>query len=133
MKIFKLFLNSIAIFIMASCSFEKSGQTTNDIIVEINFGENKSTIQKKVEWKNGITALEALQHIALVETYPVAHHVFVTSIDSIKGKRGVMAWYYNVNGKPPKVLAINKLIHQGDTILWMYKKDICSATVDNFK
>ena len=55
----------------------------------------------------------------------------VTTINNAKGKRGEKGWYYKVNGESPGVIAINKMVNPGDTITWIYKNDICSATVDS--
>ncbi len=132
MKIFKTIIYSLAIIFMASCSNDKSGQLTGDITVEINYGAHKEK-QKTIAWKPEITALEALQYAATIETHPVSNFVFVTSIDNVKGERGVTAWYYKINGKSPDKLAINTILNPGDTITWIYKKDVCSASVDNCK
>ena len=46
------------------------------------------------------------------------------------GERGKTAWYYKVNGLPAKLLAMDNILSPGDTLQWVYKKDVCSITVD---
>lgn len=99
------------------------------VTVEINYGEQKETETIQVECPESMTALEALQHAANVQTHPVANFVFVVGINGLEGVRGQMAWYYTVNGEKPK-LAINQTVKAGDTISWRYVKDVCSCTVD---
>lgn len=100
------------------------------VIVELNFGENSETKQVEVAWRDGLTALEALMHAADISTHPIGNYVFVTSIDGVKGERGVMAWYYKINGQSTQKLAIWQPVQPNDTITWLYVKDVCSATVD---
>lgn len=101
------------------------------LTIEINYGENSRTIN--TPWEEGLTALEALQHVATIETHPVNEYVFVTSIDSVKGIRGIKGWYYKVNSKSPEKLAINQLVNAGDTITWIFKEDVCSGKVNGSK
>ena len=107
--------------------------TLSTVKVEINYGEVKEARTIDVPWESGMTVLDALMHAANVSTHPVDNYVFVVAIDSVEGKRGVMAWYYEVNGKHPKELAITHKVKAGDTITWLYTKDVCSATVDGKK
>lgn len=99
------------------------------VTVEINYGELKAAETILVECPETMTALEALQHAANVQTHPVANFVFVVGINGVEGIRGDMAWYYTVNGEKP-TLAINQTVKPGDTISWRYVKDVCSCTVD---
>lgn len=107
--------------------------TPSTVKVEINYGEVKEASTIDVPWESGMTVLDALMHVSNVSTHPVGSYVFVVAIDSVEGKRGVMAWYYEVNGKHPKELAITNKVKAGDTITWLYTKDVCSATVDGKK
>ena len=111
---------------------EKQGANNSLLTIEIDYGaNNQRTIS--TEWEAGLTALEALQHVATVETHPVGQYVFVTTIDSVKGVRGSTAWYYTINGEPTKKLAINKTVSPADTIRWIYKTDVCSGSVEKGK
>jgi hypothetical protein len=71
-----------------------------------------------------------LQYVANVETHLLGDKVFVSSVDNVKGERGVMGWYYEINHKPAKTLAINATLKNNDVITWIYREDICSKTVD---
>jgi hypothetical protein len=111
-----------------------SGKTNHSTVtIELNYGADKEIRKIEVPWEKGMTVLEALEHAANVSTHPVGNYVFVVSIDGVEGKRGVMAWYYKVNGEHPKELAITNKVKAGDTITWLYTKDVCSATVDGKK
>lgn len=103
------------------------------VTVVIDYGEVKPQETKTVEWSEGMTALTALQHCADVETHPVQEYVFVRSINGVQLTRGEMAWYYQVNGERSTVLALKKMVKDGDTVTWMYKKDVCSPKVDQPK
>ncbi len=131
MKTNILLIISIVILIITSNTSELFAQKTEYITIEVNYGDEKETKTKKIEWKEGMTALEALQYSSTVTSHPVSIFVFVTSIDGVVGKRGKTAWYYKINRESAEELAINTKIKAGDVITWIYKKDICSGTVDN--
>ena len=99
--------------------------------VVVDYGEEKNMKQIGIQIPHQITALEALQYVSTVETHPVGKYVFVSSIDSVKTEIGINAWYYKVNGESPGVLAINNMLHDEDTVKWIYKTDVCSKTAEN--
>jgi hypothetical protein len=108
----------------------KQSNSEINVTVQINYGTYRTMRDTIIKANAGITALEALQYISSVETHPKGKYVFVTAIDSVKGVRGVMAWYYEVNKKSTKKLAINQPLQDGDVVTWIYKTDVCSAAVD---
>ena len=103
------------------------------VTVEINYGEQRTQRDTVIKAHAGITALEALQYASSVETHPKGGHVFVASVDSVRGERGVKAWYYTVNRQSTKKLAINQPLQDGDVVTWIYKTDVCSCKVDGHK
>ncbi len=123
----RVLILSILIFTFVSTKI-LSGQTIN-ITVEIDFGNGKEIISKEVSKEQNITALETLQLAATVETHVVGSYVFVTGINNIKANYGKTAWYYKVNGKSAKTLAINNKLKDGDVVRWILKEDVCSKTV----
>lgn len=118
----KKWLSILIVFFVLSC---QSRQTT--VIVKITDTFSGNSKEVKVTGKNKLTALEALQYAATVETHPVGNYVFVTSIDSLKAEKFNTAWYYKIKGKSPGVLAINRMVKEGDTIEWIFTRDNCSA------
>lgn len=119
---------------MFSCNIETKKTLDNSnftVKLIVDYGDSKENLEKDITVQRQLTALEALQHASNVETHPVGKHVFVRSIDNVETIRGVKAWYYKVNGESPGLLAINNKLNDGDTICWIYKKDVCSHTVDN--
>lgn len=108
-----------------------SGSSDFTAKVIVDFGGERSLKETNIKVNRQLTALEALQYAAVVETHTVGEYVFVSSVDSVQSIRGKKAWYYKVNGESPKVLAINNHLSDGDTLLWIYKTDVCSPTVDN--
>lgn len=100
------------------------------ITVEIDYGNNRPSRTVETSSEKGRTALEVLQAVATVETHPVNQYVFVTAIDKVEGKRGEMAWYYEVDGKSADKLAYSNVIGDAKRIKWTYKKDVCSEKVD---
>jgi hypothetical protein len=100
------------------------------VTVGIDYGGKRQSRETEAPWKEGTTALEALESIALVQTDQVDNYVFVTSIDDVKGKRGDMAWYYEINGKHADILAYEYELNKGDTTKWVYTQDVCSPRVD---
>lgn len=133
MKITNFLFGVLVLLITPNCTSKNTVKVNGSVFVKINYGADKQTRKAELKWENGMTVLTALLHTAKVETHTVGPYVFVTSIDSVNGVRGIKAWYYNVNGKHPKVLAINNLIFPGDTILWLFTKDVCSGKVDSCK
>ncbi len=110
-----------------------SSPSTKTVVVEVDFGNRKELKSVSLKWEPSLTALEALQKVAEVKTHPVGDYVFVTEIDQVESERGKMAWYYTINGKSPKQLAISQPVKAGDTIRWRYVKDVCSEKVDGTK
>jgi hypothetical protein len=124
-------LFSIILLFFTILSTDVFSQTEKiNINVEIDFGKGKELLTKEVSKEQNITALEALQLTTTVETHTVSNFVFVTSINNVKAKQGKTAWYYKVNGKSAKTLAINNKLKDGDVVRWILKEDVCSRTVD---
>ena len=119
----------VNIFFLVLAYTSAFSQEKQTIKVEIDFGKGKEILTKEVSKEQNITALEALQLAATVETHAVGSYVFVTSINNTKAKKGKTAWYYKVNGKSPKVLAINNELKNGDVVRWVFKQDVCSKKV----
>lgn len=105
-------------------------QEVKNIVIEINYGDVRSSRTIEVPSVKGRTALEALQTVATVETHPISGYVVVTSIDGVKGERGDMAWYYTVDGKSADKVAYSKVLDDTSHVKWGYKKDVCSGKVD---
>ncbi|MBC8555080.1 MAG: DUF4430 domain-containing protein [Candidatus Brocadiales bacterium] len=113
----------LAVFCVTVCASEK-------MKVDIDYGGVHETREAEAQWKEGATALEVLQSVSQVETHQVNDHIFVTSIDGVKGKRRDKAWYYEINGKCADKLAFQRVLHKDDSTMWIYKQDVCSPTVD---
>lgn len=101
-----------------------------EVTVKIDYGQNKPVETVRVEWHEGMTAMDALQKCATIETYPAKGYVFVSSINGIRNVLGDNAWYYKVNGTSPGKTSFRLIIKSGDTIEWNYTKDVCSPKVD---
>jgi ABC-type Fe3+-hydroxamate transport system substrate-binding protein len=130
MKLLKFLLSILPVLLfMAGCA-QKQSEVQPDpqatVRVIINFDEKKPEKKVAVSWREGFTALRALQHAATISTYPVGDYVFVTEIDGIKSERGEMAWYYTVNDEATRNLAINYNVEPDDVITWNFRKDVCS-------
>ncbi|HOO85221.1 MAG TPA: DUF4430 domain-containing protein [Prolixibacteraceae bacterium] len=102
----------------------------DSINVYIDFGGESENIEKTVNFESDITALVALLHVATVQTHPINDFVFVDEINGVENIKGKNAWYFTVNGKPAKTLAINCNLAKGDVVKWIYKKDVCSKTIE---
>lgn len=109
-------------------------QSQKDVVtVVVDYGGLQPERIIEVRWQEGYTAMRALQHAARIETYALGNYVFVTSIDGVKGERGVKGWYYTLNGNAATALAIHAQVQSGDVIRWIFKDDVCSARVDGVK
>lgn len=128
----KFLILLLPFFLFVSCTGNKrESLSETKVNIIINDGLNTSISQLLIHQKRDYSVLELLQKVAIVETHPVGDYVFVSSINDVHGERGKTAWYYKINGKSPKVLAINnKDISSGDTINWIFKEDVCSGKVD---
>jgi hypothetical protein len=109
------------------CAVACAGESVN---VRIDYGSAHQSREAEAQWKEGITALEALQSVAQVETHQADDYVFVTSIDGVKGMRGGMAWYYEINGKRADRLAYERVLNKDESTRWIYTRDVCSPKVD---
>ena len=98
------------------------------VLVEFN-GANHN-IEQEVEYTENMSALDALMYVTTVQTHPVAGYVFVDAINNTFNIKGCNAWYFTVNNIPSQVLAISKTLEPGDTVQWIYKKDVCSKTIE---
>ena len=123
----------ILAFSLAGQGKQKRPTALKPIIVEIIFDNEHEARRVEVACDKTITALEALQKVAEVKTHPLGPYVFVTEIDDVKAERGKMAWYYKINRKSPKYLAISQPVNPGDTVSWRFVKDVCSEKVDGCK
>ncbi len=134
---FKLLALPLAIAILsASCSSTKETEKNKSVSlkIEIDYGGIPGAVQKDLVWTHGNpTALEAVQAVAKVNTRPIGKYIFVSSIDGIETRRREKAWYYTVNGKSPGKLAVWNELKDGDTVRWIYKKDVCSPKIDGSK
>jgi hypothetical protein len=133
MKLFLKLTTIILLFFAGVCFPVKADNPKKDVVIVINYGKERAPKQFSMEWSNNLTALDALQSVIPVETHPVGKYIIVTSIDGVKGERGVMAWYYTINGKSVGKVAYSQLVSVGDTIQWNYTKDVCSGKVDCVK
>ena len=89
-------------------------------------GGLKKSRKEEIVWKQCITALEALQSVAKIETKQAGEFIFVNSIDGVEGKKGDKAWYSDVNGKRATSFAYKCILNEGDRMRWEYTKDVCS-------
>ncbi|NUO08952.1 MAG: DUF4430 domain-containing protein [Candidatus Brocadia sp.] len=125
MKHLKKVLGIVIFFVILPTAYSAS----RDVTIEINYGGMQQNREVKVAWKQGVTALEALQSVATVETRKVGEFLLVVSIDGVEGKRGDMAWYYDLNGKHATSVANKYILHEGDHMKWEYTKDVCTPKV----
>ncbi len=117
----------------ASAKPTMGGAKNKQVTVEINFGDVKDMKTVTIDCGKKLTALEALQLAADVETHPLGQYIFVAAIDKVISTRGNMAWYYKINGENSTKLAMSQAVKAGDVITWRYVKDVCSCTVDGKK
>lgn len=122
-------LQLIALSLLLPLAVLAQGKVT----VVIDYAGLKPAETKTVEWREGMTALVALQSVAEVMTHPIKDYIFVKSINGLEQIRGEKAWYYTVNDEKSKELAVTNVLKSGDVMTWIYKTDICSATVDGPK
>ena len=122
MKHLKRILGIFVIFVLLPAAYGAS----QNITIEIDYGGLQQSRKVEIKWKQGITALEALQSVAQIEPKQIGEFILVTSIDSIKGQSGTNAWYYNINGKRATSFANKCILNEGDRMRWEYTKDVCS-------
>ena len=74
---------------------------------------------------DGATALQLLQKVARVTTKQVGTFLFVRSVDGVKGEPGKMGWFYAVDGRPAKELAVIRKMDGAATMRWYYAVEAC--------
>ncbi len=114
----------------AHSTITQGNKDGKNIVVEIDYGSVRPMRQAQIPCVEGNTALDVLQKAAKVKTHSVRQKIFVSAVDGVEGKRGEMAWYYAINGKPARMLACSNVLKAGDSVRWTYKKDVCSGNVD---
>lgn len=117
----------VFVFLTVLCAVACAGEHIN---VGIDYSGVHETREAETLWTEGVTALDVLQSVAQVETHQVNDYIFVTSIDGVKGMRGGMAWYYEVNGKRADKLAYVRVLNKNDSTRWIYTQDVCSPKID---
>lgn len=122
MKHLKRILGIFVIFVLLPAAYGAS----QNITVEIDYGGLQQSRKLEIAWKQGITALEALQSVAKIETRKIGEHLLVTSIDGVEGQIGAKVWYYNINDKRATSFAYKCILNEGDRMRWEYTKDVCS-------
>lgn len=118
---------SLAVFLLLS--FSSFSEDINTVTVLVEFNGVEKNITEQVQFIDEITALEALMHVAKVQTHPAGGYVFVDAVNNSFNKKGENAWYYKINGEFAKQLAIHQPLVSGDTLTWIYKQDVCSKTI----
>lgn len=91
---------------------------------ELLYNPDSVTVSKNGKW--GLTALGALHATGLVYTY-TNNGSFVQSIAG-QANTGMKGWMYSVNGASPAVPACDRLVSEGDRVIWWYSNDIVSAS-----
>ncbi|KKO20652.1 MAG: hypothetical protein DCC43_12730 [Candidatus Brocadia sp.] len=99
------------------------------VTVEVDYGGLHQNRKVEIQWKRGITALEALQAVAKVESEYKEEYFLVTSIDNVVGRVGDKVWYYDINGKHATSFANKCILKEGDHVKWKYATDVCSRTI----
>jgi len=122
MKHLKRILGIFVIFVLLPAA---SGASQN-VTVEIDYGGLQQSRKVEITWKQGITALEALQSVAKIETKQAGEFILVNSIDGVEGQSGAKAWYYDINGKRATSFANKCILNEDDHVRWTYTKDVCS-------
>lgn len=122
MKHLKRILVIFVIFVLLPAAYGAS----QNITVEIDYGGRQQSRKVEITWKQGITALEALQSVAKIETKQADEFILVNSIDSVEGQSGARVWYYDINGKRATSVANKCILGQDDYMKWEYTKDVCS-------
>ena len=122
MKHLKRILGIFVIFVLLPAAYGAS----QNITVEIDYGGLQQSRKVEITWKQGITALEALQSVAKIETKQAGEFILVTSIDGVEGQSGAKAWYYDINGKRATSFANKCILNEDDHVRWTYTKDVCS-------
>lgn len=125
----KRILGIFIVFVLLPATYGASQHVT----VEIDYGGLQQSRKVEIPWKQGITALEALQSVAKVETQKQEEHFLVISIDTIVMKTGNRAWYYNINGKRATSFANQCILSAGDSMRWEYTKDVCTHNKEDQK
>ncbi|MBI5307640.1 MAG: DUF4430 domain-containing protein [Planctomycetes bacterium] len=97
-----------------------------NVTVEIDYGGLQQNRKVDIKWKQGITALDALQSAAQTETRLIGERLLVTSIDGVEGQVGIKVWYYRINDKSATLFADKCILNEDDCMRWTYTKDICS-------
>ena len=116
---------SLTVTESASSSTGGSGGCTVNIAVvgrngELLYGPGAVTVSKDGRW--GLTALGALEATGLPYE---EDNGFVKSIAG-QANSGMNGWMYKVNGSVPTVSASQKIVRDGDQVIWWYSMDINS-------
>jgi len=122
MKHLKRIVGIFVIFVLLPAAYGAS----QNITVEIDYGGLQQSRKVEIAWKQDITALEALQSVAKIETKQIGEFILVNSIDSVEGQSGARVWYYDINDKRATSFANKRILNEEDHMRWTYTEDVCS-------
>ncbi|MDH3717511.1 MAG: DUF4430 domain-containing protein [Planctomycetota bacterium] len=97
---------------------------TESIRVSFDFGGEATAQQREVEWRDGMTVLDAL--LALEASGIVVQHrgqgsrAFVESVNGVKNRGAGPNWLYYVNDKKADRSAGAYPLQKRDVVLWKY-------------
>lgn len=116
------------VLVLAFISLVGQAKEPKKVAIEITYeDESHPPLKIETDWREGLSALEALQFVAEVKTHPLGEYVFVSAINGVEGAPNKSVWYYRINGVPATKIAINQPLKNGDVLTWIYKSDVCSA------
>lgn len=94
------------------------------VYIDIRFGDdNYSNHSYKIDWKEGLTVMDALQSLVPVKTYPIDNkYIFICSVNGKNSVAQESYWTYFLNGEKAKKIAAMQLIDKGDHVVWEFRK-----------
>ena len=97
----------------------------NDIEVTIVYGNGTPDKIVQTHYTPGMSALEVLQKVSIVQTSKTGRFLFVRSIDGLTSQVGKFGWFYLIDGRSVHTTAENYLLKNEKSMLWIYKVEAC--------
>lgn len=90
------------------------------ISVSVDYGVTHPYLFTTIAWTEGLTALQAIQKVAEVQTSGEGKNEAVESINGVVKKPGSMDWVFDVNDVPTGNPPGSSLLQPGDVLRWIY-------------
>lgn len=107
--------------------FAQNLMAAKTVLVTLDYAEKKALEIVKVEFTEGMTALELLQRAAKISIKKAGKFNFVRSINGVQSHSKSRGWFYQIDGKDAEKMACDNVLGDIKTMKWEFKIANCGT------